>query len=1403
MQSMSNEFYNYIASNILDFFQNRKDILQHGERYCLKLDTEDMVCGVNQELMRLTSDDKIQGEYNYKNEYHTYTIRLYNSVDFKEVVVAAKLDGMTDDFLATLRNAELTKKYVAILMLTSSTIDTIASGTGDLSASGMPFHSATIIKNIQENINASELSVAERTLLEVELKRKQSDRYSDNSSLYEYAELLTVLKRAYVTRDDFGSFSLLYDDKIQAMQDPVKIEERIKENHRFFDEINHVFKYGNIEDDLGTKFDSGVITSLKKSKKANQPWYKVLTYDKVKSSYEQMKKKKDNPLDINDDNFIFYSVSKDDYLFPNGEKAFIRDDGDGNTAQQRRKKNILIYNPDKRDKVTIQINANIVVKSDWIEKKYGCNDIIVSGKTIFINVSALGCIFASVEINDPRNNITFTIRICVVNVAPKYLENMQTCYQLHVTKQTANSVIMIFGVKNELIINPRCDSEIYVDLVEDHTYECSFNRTLHLKLHAENINSDTGRLKFELKCGTIMIPVQIQDEKIKSKELTGIGAFKLKFSGARSLEYRKGTIVYGTKQYFTKDPFRTILELESQLIDSGCEALEEKYPGSYTPLKLTIPSPVHNAYLKLINLYRSKRTLPSLCYYGENDDLYQAAANYVESVETELASVEHGATLSANNKNNDLLMLGCVVKRCDEDSIEMSPLQPLNVKYQLQLLKEHGVGEVRNNLLEKLTPLYLIPYIKDQNRGLYQTVEQKGALEWRYYTPVSNRRFFGTRTFVSKLVRDKIIQYHDYFAFLFDDLGNNQFYINLINMGDCREVFEGILRFYAKCIHDDGNTEKLLSFVINIYCEQGCYNEFSLLADQKRLEKKIKDLSLSEDKGGDVSELEVIVAENVKCYYRSPLDPVYQYAHLTFYEMASSENTDISLMNSITTGTSLGGLTSEIPSVLNAGWYKTGFGTKYANNTSLTRLAAKYNSLYSVAYSGSSYDENSCIFTEIEQDRNGQLGKIYQSSNWVIFVNPKVDLSFFQQQSTDDDSLMIIHYSDQYTSASGYDDITVTRKTKQYEDIIAEHLHNKGIETTHSSIKQIINLFNAINGGWMLRLISQKKLTGAADNIFSREKMSILSAIKLCMAYYKHPNIVWVPISLEEMLRVSGGAGLSQKDGLLSAKNLGFEQGATCDDILLVGIEGPKNHIKVYLHPIEVKIGQVSGTVLSKAFTQLGATYKGLWQSLWPEKDRNSMEQKLTRNFFMQLVLTSCEKMKLYNVYPDVCWDDVLDEYREDILNENYEFSKAMDSFIGKGTIVSFASDVHNKQGTFDHDVCLLEFPEHQGSSYMVLSTKEIEKDLDSDREKLPEFLKETYVPRESKNVTNDRSNQSSTGDTQSTDKKTLNMQKNDVVSQSSDKVVLQKTEERDESDSSKKNQEIYEYPSQNIIMGL
>ncbi len=1324
---MLNEFYNYIASNTLSFFQEKEKVLQRGERYCLKLDTEEMVEGVDSALKAVSSKLGIQGSYSYTDSftgrkvYDTFTLKISDKM---EIVVASKINGMTDDFLATLRNAELTDYRFPILMITHSAIDTITSGTGDLSAKGMPFHSQTIINKIKEDISQAELSVADRVLLEEELKRKQGDRYSDKSSLYEYSDLLTVLGRGAVQDSDFALFSLLSDPDMSPMQDPDKICARINENHKIFEKIDRVYKHGNISDALSGEFDRDLVGHINDTKKCGTPLHENITYSMVVSTRDKQKRKLDNPLEILDEGISAYSSTPIEYSFHTDELLFVR--CEGKTKAKQRKKSVLIFNPDNKDTVVLAIEANVRLSMQSTE--FAGAKMEVHGKKAHITVKATGVAFAYVKIEDPQkqNKISYELRICVLNILPAYLRNIQTAYLIGLSKKAKNGKLQIYGMKKEFVINPGCENVSQADLEADCKYECFYNQTLRIAIGEETIDTDLGYLDCILKVGSVELPLQIRDEFVKPTELTGSAAFKLKHTIGKSLEYRDGNkIVVGTDEYFARDPFKTSLETEAVFIKNKWAAAVKTIDG-YKEWNLNIDASLKSAYEALIDHYSKQRTIPSLGYFKVGSDLHEAAVAYIDAVEEAFSKVIPGKSLNAHD--NDALFLGCMIDQTDEATLAMTPLHPLNVLYQLNLMNEAAVGSVRENLVEKLSALYLLPYIRSNDKGLYYAVEQKHSPEWRFYAPISNKRYQGARNFVQKLVCDKINQYKGHFSFLFDDIENRKLCLNLVNMGDCREIFQGLIRYYVTSLRDDKiDQDDMLHFDVSIYAEKHQANDFMLLGDMAKLKQSIRDI-YTEKEVGDVGELALILTSNIRCFYKKISEEQYQYAHLTFYEMASAENTGASRMDSITTGISLGGIVSGTPSVLDSSWYKTGFGTKYAVESRLTQMASCYNAMFRVAFSGSSYEPVACIFTESAQGLEVLLGKIYDSSNWVVFIAPKVDLSFFQKGSEENDELMIIHYSDQYSSASGYDDITVTHKSSQYNEIITDQLQKKGVTTDISNINGIISLFNAINGGWMLRLITAKKLSGAADSNFSREKMSILSAIKLCMAYYNHPEIVWIPLSLEEMLRVSGGAGLSQKDGLLSAKNLGFEQRATSDDILLVGVEGPSNNIKIYLHPVEVKIGQNPAHVLSKATEQVKNTYKGLWDALWPEMGKNDLERKLSRNFFMQLLLVCCEKLRLYEIYPDEEWDAVLCDYRENLLNENYIFSNAMDQYIGKGTVVSFGTDVLNKSGTIGEDqVCLLEIPEKLGSSYMVISASEIERELDLARDELPRRLKYEY----------------------------------------------------------------------------
>lgn len=343
---------------------------------------------------------------------------------------------------------------------------------------------------------------------------------------------------------------------------------------------------------------------------------------------------------------------------------------------------------------------------------------------------------------------------------------------------------------------------------------------------------------------------------------------------------------------------------------------------------------------------------------------------------------------------------------------------------------------------------------------------------------------------------------------------------------------------------------------------------------------------------------------------------------------------------------------------------------------------------------------------------------IYKASNWVVFVDPKVDLDFFSEKEANSD-LLIIHYSDQYTSSSGYDAITVTHKSKQYSKVIQEYLKEKGIVAKLGDVAKIINLFNAINGDWLLRLVSSKKVIGVnKDSTFSREKISIVAAIKFMLAFLKHPDIVWVPVSLEEMLRVSGGAGLSSADGILSYKNLGFDKGPTSDDLLFIGLNHASDQIKIYLYPTEVKTGINGNDVIKKAFQQVSATATGLQKAMNPEEViTNTIMYKVNRNFLMQLLITSCKKMKVYHVDDTQNWEIILDKFRLALLNEEYIISMDIQEVLGRGSVLSFRQSLVSRKTSFKEDtINFIEMPEKDEFDLILSSVDEIHADIQDAR---------------------------------------------------------------------------------------
>ena len=98
----------------------------------------------------------------------------------------------------------------------------------------------------------------------------------------------------------------------------------------------------------------------------------------------------------------------------------------------------------------------------------------------------------------------------------------------------------------------------------------------------------------------------------------------------------------------------------------------------------------------------------------------------------------------------------------------------------------------------------------------------------------------------------------------------------------------------------------------------------------------------------------------------------------------------------------------------------------------------------------------------------------------------------------------------------------------------------------------------------------------------------------------------------------------------------------------------------------------------------------------------------------MQLVVTSAEKLNLYNVSCEENWIKVIDsDLRRRLLNEEYEISNSLDYSIGKAGVISFKKGVTFNDIKVEDDVMIIEMSEDDGINFITKSVKEIREIVD------------------------------------------------------------------------------------------
>jgi DNA phosphorothioation-dependent restriction protein DptH len=1258
---MYEQSFSYLATCIADYLS--QDTHSAGDRFHVQFERQEDVESLFNALVAKPGE---------AFSYNGYETRVLNPSGIGLVVAASH--NANENFLTSLRNrtAEQLGAFdnKMLLILHHTDLDSIIGGAESLAKETRPLHAASLRQRLADDLETSGLQRHEKLALSGMLKQMRESEYEDVSSVFSYMPFMSILMKGSTSLSDWNQLGLFPDPELAAYHTKSEISKRIQDNSSWFDTVETANRYSaNAADDLERYFSSAGVSALTSESWAETSYGKVAKWITEKSSKALPE----------------YSGIEASLLDTDHE---IWERGDGETSAARRRRHIIVFNPTREDSFECRLSFDSAVKQSAVRTtKQSPLSVAAKGKQIAISVEA--CANASIVdqfiYEDHDTSGKYVFNIAILPIAPDFLHAHKATYKVNGSARSRRLLLYCDGL---MVFNDSQPEERRVDLEQG----CPVDLADEEKTVLTAGDVDEDQLLFDLVYKGCKIPCEVYRDSVRPSRITGVRIWKWKRESNQSFEYAgENKLILGNEEYFTnRSRTRDFLDLERDLINefpNDCFWTQDK--SGLKPKHLNVGEALRKAFCQLTYHYRKHSLLPSLA--NITPELSELMQQYLAAYIKELSSIEPGLHLSEEKHN--LLRIGTIDHSDGERQVYFTPLHPLNIAYQLEFLSRAGRKQISEEILKCLSPSLLLPYINDPNDSSVklQPVPETELPEWVVYKPCNTLCRGWHNEYVQKLIAEKIDEYIRHFPYLFTGSSKAPVRISLMHMGDCTDALKGIVRHFQRAIEKHNGNARLINPVrLCIYGNHGHCNKFEEFARYSDPQSILRDfeIDLAANKNRDANDVLKVLREKLHFYLKSTNEAP-EYAHITFFRFDQNAiEWTYQKMETVKTGASLGGIVNAVPSVFRGQEYLTGFGSKALpeRHSDLLALAQSLNALARVSSTHDPYSCDEATFAALREGQKVQLDSVYDASNWVTLIDPKVDLNFFKMHETATD-LIVIHYSDQYNNSSGYDAITVTRKSSQYRAILREFLERRDLTPELEDEFRLINMFNAINGDWLLQLIA-----GRAH--FPREKISILSAVKTMLAFLAHPDIVWIPLSLEEVLRVSGGIGLKQSEGLFSAKNLG-EKGSYCDDLLMAGVESQDGETVVHLFPVEVKIGINSTSVLDKAKKQGLHTASTLKTFLDPAN--TDFTSAFYRNFFAKLILTGAEKMDMYGILPEMDWDTVTVASRSDLLNDNYQISWHLENMIGSCAVLSFQKDCFIRAASRDGKALVINLPESDG----------------------------------------------------------------------------------------------------------